>query len=203
MSVKANNYVGAAALALGVTVAANASPICEGLLNDLQVTAFGAAEFDATGKVIVIVQVPDGDGGTVNRPVADSVGNVRLYGDAAAAVALAKRSYLASGLDVRIVRQPRTATVGDPIVALKAKYRTYKREAASAAGSATQLATKKTGAEALGWDTSVGTPERAEYDDLVKRAASVGEWKAQTDGVVTTLAAALTAAGIDPATVTY
>ena len=56
-------------------------------------------------------------------------------------------------------------------------------------------------AESLGWNTSPeGSPEKAEYDDLVTRKATVQEWKDATDARVAALAAALTAAGIDPVT---
>jgi len=200
MSTKNNLLVAAAALALGVTVAANASPICEGLLNDLSITQFGVAEVDTTGRVMVIVETTVGGVVTV-RPVADSSGNVRVYAGADSALALSKRASLAQGVTVRFVKMAPSYSVGDPIAALKAKYKRFKSEAANSLKQSATLASKVTGAEALGWDTAVGTPENTEYSDLVSRQVSLLEWKDFNDEKVVSLAASLTAAGIDPLTV--
>lgn len=196
MSIKNNAFIAAAALALGVTVDAGASPICEGMLNDVSVTKFGAAEVDGTGRVLVLVTVAG-----VVRPVADSVGNVRLYSDGNAAVALAKRSNIAPGVQVVFVKKVASGAVGDPIVALKSKYKKFKAEAAVSLKQKTAIASKIAAAAALGWDDAVGTPEGFEYLDMQARATSVDEWKAYNDAKVTELAASLTAAGIDPVTV--
>lgn len=196
MSTKNNALIGVAALALGVVVPAGASPVCEGLLNDLSVTTFGAAEVDATGRVLVLVTV-----GGVVRPVADGAGNVRLYMDGNAAIALAKRSNVAAGVQVKFVKMEKPGTVGDPIAALKAKYKKFKSEAVGSLKQSLAIAAKKAAALALGWDTAVGTPENAEYLDIVEREESINEWKLYNDDKVTTLAASLTAAGIDPVTV--
>lgn len=196
MSTKNNALIGVAAAALGMVVLAGASPVCEGLLNDLVVTEFGAAEVDTNGRVLVLVTV-----GGVVRPVADAAGNARLYVDGNAAVALAKRSNILAGVMVKFVKMEKAGTVGDPIVALKAKYKKYKAEAVSSLKQSTALAAKKSAAIALGWDTAMGTPENLEYLDLDARVTSVAEWAAFNDGKVASLAASLTAAGIDPATV--
>lgn len=196
MSTKNNAFIGASALALGLTVQANASPVCEGLLNDLSVTSFGAAEVDATGRVLVLVTV----GGAV-RPVADSLGNVRLYVDGNAAIALAKRSNIAAGVEVKFVKMEKPGVVGDPIAALKSKYKKFKSEAVGSLKQNIAITAKLSAALALGWDTANGTPENLEYLDMVKRQVSIAEWKAYNDDKVTTLGASLTAAGIDPATV--
>ncbi len=204
MSTKNNAFVAAAATALGMVVLSGASPICDNLLNDLNVTEFGAAEVDTTGRVMVLVEITTGTGGSATtevRPVADSLGNVRLYADGNAAVALAKRSNLAPGVQVKFVRATKVATIGDPVAALKSKYKSFKTEAALGLKQSDIVTGKKTAGEALGWDTATGTPENAEYLDIVARLASITEWKAFCDAKVTALAASLTAAGIDPSTV--
>ena len=200
MSTKNSLLVASAALALNFTVAANASPICEGLLNDLSVTEFGAAEVDLSGRVMVLVTVNIG-GVDESRPVADSLGNVKLFTDANAAMTLAKRSNLTPGLEVTFVKMVKAGTVGDPIAALKAKYKRFKAEAAMALKQVTTVAAKQSAAVALGWDTAAGTPENAEFVDLQARTASVAEWRAFNDAQVVSLAASLTGAGIDPLTV--
>lgn len=196
MSTKNNAFVAVAALALGLTVTASAGPVCEGLLNDYPVDTFGAAEIDASGRVLVLVTV-DGE----VRPVADAMGNVRLYVDGNAAIALAKRSNIAAGVEIKFVKMAKQAAVGDPILALKSKYKKFKAEALVSLKQGQSIAAKIAAAAALGWDTATGTPEGAEYADMVARQVSIGEWKAYNDNKVTTLAASLTAAGIDPATV--
>lgn len=204
MSTKNNALIAAAAVALGMTYVAGTSPVVEGMLNDLNVTGFGASEVTPGGKVLVLVEITTGTGGsatTAVRPVADSLGNVRLLPDGSAAISLAKRANIASGVEVKFVKAAKTASIGDPISALKSKYKRFKNEAAASLKQTGILAGKVTAAEALGWDTSTGTPENAEYLDLVARGVSVAEWKSYNDAQVTALAAALTAAGIDPLTV--
>ena len=196
MSTKNNAFVAAAAIALGLTVVANTSAVCEGLLNDLVVTTFGAAEVDASGRVLVLVTV-----GGVVRPVADSLGNVRLYVDGNSAIALAKRSNIAAGVEVKFVKMEKAGTVGDPIVALKSKYKKFKSEAVSSLKQNQTITAKIAAAAALGWDVATGTPEGLEYVDMVARKVSIDEWKAYNDAKVIALAASLTAAGIDPVTV--
>ena len=139
--------------------------------------------------------------GGVVRPVADGAGNVRLYMDGNAAIALAKRSNIAAGVQVKFVKAEKPGVVGDPIAALKAKYKKYKSEAVGSLKQSIAIAAKQSAALALGWDTAVGTPENLEYLDIVERVESIAEWKDYNEGKVTTLAASLTAAGIDPATV--
>ena len=204
MSTKNNALIGAAALALGMTVTGGALPICDGLLNDSNVTDFGAAEVDSTGRVLVLVAITTGTGGsavTTVRPVADAVGNVRLYADGNAAVALAKRANLADGVQVKFVKMDKVVNVGDPVAALKAKYKRFKNEAAASLKQQAVVNIKSAAAISLGWDTATGTPENLEYLDIVARLGSINEWKAYNDAQVLALAASLTAAGIDPVTV--
>ena len=200
MSTKNNALVALAAAALGVVVKEGASPICEGLLNDMKVTQFGASEVDAAGRVLVIVSV-EMSGVDVVRPVADQQGNVKLFGDANAGMTLSKRANLSLGVIAKFVKFNKAATVGDPINALKAKYKRFKSEAANAVKQGALMASKVSAALALGWNTAVGTPEHDEYNDLAARVASIGEWQAFNATQVVALAASLTAAGIDPLTV--
>ena len=200
MSTKNSLLVALAASALSIPIAANALPICEGLLNDLNVVEFGAAEVDLNGRVMVLVTVSVG-GVDTSRPVADSLGNVKLFTDANAAMMLAKRSNLSPGLEVLFVKMVKAGTVGDPIAALKAKYKRFKGESAMALKQATTVTAKQSAAVALGWDDAIGTPEYAEFLDLQARTASIAEWRAFNDAQVTSLAASLTGAGIDPLTV--
>lgn len=200
MSTKNNALIGAAASALGMTVTAGAKPVCDGLLNDYNVTGFGAAEVDAAGRVLVLVSVLVGSVTSV-RPVADANGNVRLYVDGNAAIALAKRANLGSGVQVKFVKMDKATSVGDPIVALKSRYKRFKTEGLNSAKQLLALTAKQSAAVALGWDTATGTPEFAEFTDIAARGVSLGEWNDFNAAQVTSLAASLTAAGIDPVTV--
>lgn len=152
------------------------------------------------GRVLVIVSVDTGDGVKV-RPVADQQGNVRLFASADGAVALAKKCQLSASSVVTFRRFVSTGMVGDPIVALKSKYKAAKTEETLAVKQRLSLAGRITAAEALGWDDSTGTPENLEYMDLQDRAASILEWETKVVAKKTALAASLTAAGVDPVTV--
>lgn len=208
MSLKNNVFVSAAALALGMAVStgAGAGPVCDALLNDLSVTSFGIAEVDVKGRVVVLVGITGPDVGGVTpaevvRPVCDSKGDVRLFTTADAAIALSKRSNIGAGVEVVFVKMAKVASIGDPVLALKNKHKAFKAENLSATTSAALMVTKIAAADGLGWDTAAnGTPESDEYQDLMARQDSVGEWVTYTAARLATLAAALTAAGIDPAT---
>lgn len=196
MGIVNNSYVPIAATALGVTVTEGAGPIVEQLLNDFAVSSINAAEVTDKGKCIVLVDTVGG-----MRPVADSSGNVKLFADGAAVVALAKKSNLPGGQGVVIVKKAINKPVGDPITTLKAQHKQASTEAASALAPAQKLAQQIIGAQSLGWDAEPeGSATRGEYEDLIARQASVAEWKDKCDSRVATLAAALTAAGIDPVT---
>lgn len=205
MSVKINQMLAAAALALGVTMTAGRAPIAEALLNDMTVKKLEAAEVaDGTGRVVVFVTMTEDVLGTptdIVRAVADAAGNVRLFGDGSAVVALSKRSNLVPGSAVRFVRFVKPASVGDPILSLKAKFKRIKAENATATAKKTDIVAKQSAAVSLGWDAAVGTPENVEYLDIVERLTTVTEWETVTGTIRASLSAALTAAGIDPATV--
>jgi hypothetical protein len=180
-----------AAAASGQTLGAS---IVEGLVNDKTVTEWTVYETDAaSGRAMLVVKI----GGTY-RPVADSGGNVRIYGNVQAAVAVSKRN--GGGDDVTVYTSEKTKAVGDPVKALIARHKSMKAEDAKAGTSKETIDGSVTAAAALGWDVAVGTPEAFEYADLLARQVAVGEWKTYTTATLGTLAASLTAAGINPAT---
>lgn len=203
MSLKNSAFVAGVAAALGLSVTAGASPVCESLLNDRNVTTFGVAEVDATGRAMVIVGLREILNGEMQpevfRPVCDSAGDVKLFSNATAALSAAKRAGVGD-MAVSVVAFVKAGTVGDPVKALIAKHKAIKVEDSNAAKGAATIAAKVSAAEALGWDTAAGTPEADEYADLVLRDASVAEWKTYTAGRLVTLTASLVAAGIDPVT---
>lgn len=199
MSVKNNAFVGVAAAALGVTIADGTSPICEGLLNDVEIRAIGIVEIDKTGRALMVATT-NNNGADLPRPVADSNGDVRLYANASAAYGVAKRSNLPAETSVEIIAFDAPGSVGDPVKALIASHKAYVKEKASATTRAGAIAAKITAAAALGWDTASGTPEADEYADYLARQTSIGEWLAFCTAKVTALTASLTAAGIDPVT---
>lgn len=201
MSIVNNALVAIAATALGVVVEANALPISEQLLNDIAVSNVQAAEVNDKGRCLVLVTVNKDGGGTEVRPVADANGNVKLYVDGAAVVAMAKKSNLPGGQAVTIVKKAVNKPVGDPIAALKSKHKQAAAEAVAAQKPTATLAQQINGATSLGWNTDpVGSMTRMEFDDMERRALTVAEWKAKCDARVAQLAAALVAAGIDPVT---
>lgn len=202
MSLKNSAFVAAVASALGLSVTAGANPICESLLNDRQVTKFGVAEVDATGRALVLVGITEivaGEPEEKIRPVCDSAGDVKLFSSTAAALSAAKRAGVGD-MAVSVVAFVKAGTVGDPVKALIAKHKAIKVEDGNAAKGTATIDAKVSAAEALGWDIAVGTPEADEYADLVQRAASVAEWKTYTAARLVTLTASLVAAGIDPVT---
>lgn len=201
MSLKINAFVPAVALALGATLDATAGPVCEGVLNDYPVTTFGFAEVDGTGRCMAVVTVDVGDGAKV-RTVADSLGNVKLFGSSDGVIALSKRCLMPANTAIQYRRYYSVGAVGDPVSALKSKYKSAKTEEALAIKQGGTLTQKISAAQGLGWDASTGTPENLEYLDLQARAGAVAEWKTKTADKKTALAASLTAAGVDPLTVT-
>ena len=202
MSVKNNGIAIAAAVAVGVTLGA-LGPVVESLLNDAVVSNAKIVAFDKAGRSVMFVTVAVDGGAPQTRVVADSSGNVRVFGNAAAAVAALKRAAPAAVATYTPYVAP--ATVGDPIKALIAKHKAAKVEATKAAEALnkpqTGIVASIAAADALGWDeAAAGTPEKQEWDDLQSRKASVTEWKGKADALVTSYTASLVAAGIDPVT---
>jgi hypothetical protein len=98
-------------------------------------------------------------------------------------------------------RKEKAVELGKPLPTLKAKYKAFKAEKAVAVKSKDAIAADIIAVTALGYNTAVGTIEADEWADLQKRLASVTEWLDYASAQVVALAAALTAAGVDPATV--
>ena len=202
MSVKNNGIALAAAAAVGVTLGA-LGPVVESILNDAVVSDAKIVAFDKAGRSVMFVTVSVGGAPAQTRVVADSSGNVRLFGNAASAVAALKRAAPAAVATYTPFVAP--ATVGDPIKALIARHKGAKTEAMKANEALNKpqsgIAALIAAADALGWDTAAaGTPEKQEWDDLQLRLASVTEWKGKADAMVTDYTASLVAAGIDPVT---
>ena len=91
MSVKNNGIALAAAAAVGVTLGA-LGPVVESLLNDAVVSDAKIVAFDKAGRSVMFVTVAVDGGAAQARVVADTSGNVRVFGNAAAAVAALKRA---------------------------------------------------------------------------------------------------------------
>lgn len=189
-----NNAALAALVALAASGQVIGAPIVEGLVNDKVVTAWAVYETDAaSGRAMLVTTI-----GGVNRPVADSGGNVRIFGNTQAAVQVAKRN--GGGDEVTVYLSEKQSNVGDPVKALIARHKSMKAEDTKAGAAKTAIDASVIGAVALGWDTTVGTAEALEYADLLARQTAVGEWKTYTEETLTTLADSLTSAGINPAT---
>ena len=191
MSITNNAYLPLVAAALAATLGA---PVVEKMLDNVAVTGIKAVEISDAGKCIVCAEI-----GGVLRPVTSTSGDVKLYTDAASVFTLAKASNLPAGSSVEIIKRAKTVTMTDPVSALKSKYRKAVSEQATATDKAAELASKVAAAIGGGWNTDEAY--KPLYDDFVARKATVDEWVTATDDAVTTLAAALTAANIDPATV--
>lgn len=193
MSIRKTNIALAAALAASITLAGQtAEPMLDNIAN---ITVMKIVEVDAKGACVLFYTV-----GTSTKVVTDLKGDVRVYGGSDLALAAVKRSGVGSAVDVSIRKFDPVVNVGNPVQSLINSHKSAVREATSALTNQTTVNTAKTAAEAQDWDTQVGTPQRAEYDDIVQRLAVVTEWKTSIDARVTALAASLTAANISPVT---
>lgn len=201
MSVKNNAFALAAAAALGLAVTDGAKPIAEGLMNDYKVLALDIAQVDDKGRCVVFATVQKDAEPAQTRVVCAASGDVRLFADFGGVEGVVRRAKLQGSALVTYKRREKQGALGDPIGTLKTQYKSFKAEKIVGDKSLQVLAAKKTAAEALGWDNQVGTPEAAEYADYSDRQVSVQEWVDACSARVTALAAALTAAGVDPATV--
>lgn len=201
MSITNNALVAVAVAAAGLGNMTLGAPIVESLLDQVEVSAVNAVEVTDKGKALVLVTMKDEQGAPILRPVATATGDVKLFADAGAVMAFAKKSNLPGGQPVTVIKRANTGSVGDPIAALKAQHKAAVREAAAAGAAVTSVTQKVTAAVGLHWNTDPqGSATRAEYDDLAARKSTVEEWKTAADARVATLAASLAAAGIDPVT---
>lgn len=197
MSVKNKSFVAAAAALVGIP--AVGAQVVESALDQLVVNEMRIAEIsDGSRQCIVFAGVVNG-GVTTFRPVTDQSGNVRLYSDVTAAIALAKKADLGGGSVVYEKVEP-VGNATNPTAALKAAHKQIKAEDAKADASKAKLDADIVAAEAVGWNTAVGTPYKATYDEMVLRRVAVVEWATATQTRLTALTAALVAANIDPVT---
>ena len=201
MSVRINKTIPFALAALGVALSAGANPVCEGLLNDYTVTKVGIAQVDDTGRCIMVVSIDNGDAADVVRAVASASGDVKLFGDLASAQALILRAKFAPATVVSFVRKEKTRPLGDPLAALKSLYKAFKAEKMTGEKALVKIAALVVAADAVGWNTAVGTPEAFEYADYGQKRATVTESVSFATGRIAALAASLSAAGVDPLTV--
>jgi hypothetical protein len=200
MSRKSNVLMLAAVAALGITLTATAGPVCEALLDNYTVKSVAVAQVDVYGRCVVMVTVNKG-GTAVDevRAVSDTKGDVKLFSDLGAVANFIKRSNLDSAALTTYKRQNKEVELGAPVAALKSAYKSFVVEKTASGKSKVAIAAEIVAATGLGYNTASGTPEAAEWIDLGKRLATVTEWNDYATAKVTALAAALTAAGIDPA----
>ena len=202
MSTRANAFMSAVYVAAGITAPEiQATPVLETLLNDYKVGDVAIVQVDDSGRCIALAAVQVASEPASIRPVATSNGDIKLFGDMGAAYPMVKRAKLQPGAEVTFFRKLTSSAIGDPVANLKARYKSFKAEKAVVDKVKLSIDSKVTAAVALGWDVSVGTPERAEYDDYLVRRTATNESIAFCAAKITALAQSLTAAGIDPATV--
>ena len=201
MSRKANLLLVAATAALGITLTAGAKPVAEALINDYTIKAVNIAQVDDSGKCVAIVTLAVGTGPDVVRAVADASGDVRVYGDFGATQGLVSRANMNATCIVTFKRKLKESVEVNPLSALKSKYKAFKAEKMLADKNKLIAANNITAAVAVGYDTAVGTLEAETYVDLLNKQATVVEWYDFAAARTAALAASLTAAGIDPATV--
>lgn len=196
MSVANNKFIGSVIDALNLSPELVGLPIVDQLLNDVAVTSFGVVEVTDKGKAIAMVGVEG-----AFRPVADSNGNVRLFGSSDAAILVAKKSNLPAGVAMSYIKAARINNIGDPIAGLKSAHKAVKIENANAQAAFTKLQQRKSAAVSLSWDTApAGSAEKIEYDDIVLREGTLNEWRLAANNRLTSLTSALQNAGIDPTT---
>lgn len=201
MSIKINALVPAAAAAAGVVIpSGQISAFPDALLSINQIGALSFAEIhDASGKVMAFANVVSADGSENVRPVAGTDGNIKLYANASAALKLTKSTNLTPGALVTFAPYAKTASVGDPLASLEARYKNACSKGFAAQTKLQYLRDKINTAETFGWDTSTGAT-LAEYNDLLARQTVLTEWEQKTMALVDTLGARLTSVGVNPDT---
>lgn len=202
----AKNYaaaIAAASVANGFT--ANASTpyglVCEGMLDDVSIAGLRAVEIATTGEHVIFVTTTVG-GVVTNFVVCDAMGKERIYRDSLVAIkAATKTNFEAnSSKPIELVKATSIKTVGNPIAQLTKTYIQHFKEEETAKSNSTAISEKITAARSLGWNVSVGTPERAEYDLLQVKKTAIDTWKVILAAKIAALATNLTASGVDPAT---
>lgn len=196
MAIKTQGFVAAAAALAGVAAGAS---ILESSLDQVTVNGLKVTEVSDGSRNCIVFGNVVANGNTTYRPVCDSSGNVRLYSDITAAAALAKKTNIGAGSVEYFKVVPQTA-VGDPVKRLIAQHKQITAENTRVTEKKDEITAKKTAAEGLGWNTSVGTPERSQYDDYLVVLAALTEGVTLSAARKTALGTALTNAGISPTT---
>lgn len=209
----AKNYtalIAAAAVDNGFDTVTGYDLLCDGMLNDSSLDSLRAVELDSTGAHVLFVAVNElsaSDKTPIVVPyvVCDSMGKERIYKDSATAITAAVKTGFkaASTSPITLVKADSTKTVGDPVAALKSSYVQHFKEDAAATLNLATMAAKIAAGVALGWSVSTGTPERSEYDSLVKKSAAITAWKTKVSAKLAALAVSLTASGVDPTTLAH
>lgn len=196
MAIKTQAFVAAAATLAGISAGAS---VLESTLDNMTINGLKISEVSDGSRQCVVFAGVVANNATTYRPVCDGSGNVRLYGDVAAAANLAKKTNIGNG-DVQYFKVVAQTSPGNPVKRLIAQHKQITAENTRVTAVKDALASEKTAAEGLGWNTSVGTPERAEYDDMVLRLAALNEAVSVSGARKTALGTALTNAGISPTT---
>ena len=198
---KANAFLVAAAAALGVTMTVGRPAVAETMLDQYTVKDMGIAQVNDAGACVVLVTVNSGVSGADEvRVVGDNSGAARLYAAFGAVDGIIKSAKIDANTDFTLKRKLKAVVIGDPVAELKALHKAFVKEAASSSATHAKQETARTVAVGLGWNVSVGTPQREAYDDMVTVLASVTELNDHANVKKAAYAALLTAAGISPVT---
>lgn len=202
MIAKGNAFTSIALAALVVSVTVGKPAVAETLLDQYTVKSMGIAQVGGAGKCLVVVVVNSGDAGAdETRFVADNSGAIKLYGSIGAVEALIKSCNVVSATVFNIKREATAETLATPTNELKAIHKAAVKELASSTVTFNKQEVERVAAVGVNWDTAaVGSLKRSTYDDMLLVLASVNEVKTKAAARVTTYAALLTAAGINPAT---
>ena len=201
MSVKNNTLLASAVAALALTLTPAREAIAETLMDNIEVSAINFAEVTAAGGCIGIVSIATGTLGAVEvRAIANANGDVKLFANLAAAAVLVKRCKMSTGAEVKYIRMDDTASATNPVNRLIAAYKSASRDKVSATSKVADLDGLIVAAVGAGDDTAVGTPNYKQWQDYGKRKQTVLEVKDWSTAAMVTLAASLTAAGVNPLT---
>jgi hypothetical protein len=201
MSIKSNLLKPIALAALGVAVTHGA--IAESLLDNYTVKAVKIAQVDDALRCLVVVTVNDGVEGSVDqvRFVATVNGDLKVFANLGATTALVQKSNMSADAVTTVVRRLVPVTVPNPVNSLKALYKAAKKSKLSTAAELIAITAQKTAAQAQNWPNMAGTQFQLTYQDYLLNEAVVTEANAFEAARVVSLAASLTAAGVDPLTV--
>jgi hypothetical protein len=199
---KANGYFAVAAAALGLVLTAGKPAVAETMLDQYTVRDMGIAQVNDAGQCVVIVTVNSGDAGADEiRVVGDANGAAKLYASIGSAEGIIKSSKIELTTDFTIKRKLKAVTLGSPINELKAFHKAFVKEKASSTAASAKHETDRLVMVGLGYDVAgAGSPQLAEYENVILLKASVDEIKANATAKEAQYATLLTNAGINPLT---